>query len=72
MNDLNFEQSIERLEEIVSDLESGKMSLDDSLKLFEEGTSLIAKCNTALTNAEQKITLVTRTSDGDVLENEFE
>ncbi len=55
MKELTFEQAMERLEEIVSVLESGKETLDESMKLFEEGTALTAFCSESLKNAEQKI-----------------
>ncbi|HIW73753.1 MAG TPA: exodeoxyribonuclease VII small subunit [Firmicutes bacterium] len=54
-----FEKAMTRLEQIVAMLESGKCSLDDSLKLFEEGTRLTAYCTGALKTAEQKIIKLT-------------
>lgn len=51
----NYEQSMVRLEEIVSKLEDGSLGLDESLKLFEEGTKLAAFCNEYLDKAEQTI-----------------
>ena len=51
-----FKSDIERLERIVAQLESGDLPLEDSLKLFEEGTALAGKCQKRLTEAEQKIT----------------
>ena len=54
-----FEKAITRLEQIVSTLESGRCSLDDSLKLFEEGTKLTAYCTKTLKAAEQKIVKLT-------------
>ncbi len=59
MKELTFEQAMERLEEIVSVLESGKETLDESMKLFEEGTALTAFCSASLKNAEQKIIKLT-------------
>ncbi len=59
MKELTFEQAMERLEEIVSVLESGKEALDESMKLFEEGTALTAFCTQSLKNAEQKIIKLT-------------
>lgn len=59
MKELTFEQAMERLEEIVSVLESGKETLDESMKLFEEGTALTAFCTESLKNAEQKIIKLT-------------
>lgn len=50
-----FEQSLARLDEIVRHLEKGDLPLNDSLSLFEEGTSLIRRCGTMLDEAEQKV-----------------
>lgn len=55
---LSFEQSMLRLEEIAQRLESGEASLDESLKLFEEGSRLMGKCNAMLDAAEQKVELL--------------
>lgn len=54
-----FEKAMTRLEQIVSMLESGRCTLDESLKLFEEGTKLTAYCSKALKTAEQKIIRLT-------------
>ena len=56
---MTFEKSMERLEEIVRLLENGQVPLDESLKLFEEGTKLAADCTSALEKAEAKITVLT-------------
>ena len=58
-NTMTFEQAMTRLEVIVSLLDSGKCTLDDSLKLFEEGTKLTALCAGQLKTAEQKIVKLT-------------
>ena len=50
-----FEASLERLAQIVEMLESGTESLEESMKLFEEGTALSARCYEKLRKAEQKI-----------------
>lgn len=52
---LNFEEAMARLQEIVSQLESGEESLESSMKLFEEGAKLSAQCYETLDKAEQKI-----------------
>lgn len=58
MNDkMTYEQAVTRLEEIVALLEKNDITLDDSLKLFEEGTKLTAFCYEKLKNAKAKITL---------------
>ena len=55
---MDFEKRLGRLEEIVSKMEEGEMSLDDSLKLFEEGVKLSRECNSQLEQAEQKVKLL--------------
>ena len=52
---LDYEQSMTRLEEIVGLLESGELPLEESMKLFEEGTKLTAECYETLDKAEQKV-----------------
>ena len=53
-----FEQSLTRLEEIVRTLEKGEVPLEESLKLFEEGTALCRSCDRVLKSAEKKVTLL--------------
>lgn len=63
----SFESELARLQEIVAKLEKGTESLDDSLKLFEEGTKISKFCYEVLDKAEQKITNVSQvnlTADG--------
>ena len=55
--ELTYEKAMNRLQEIVSLLEKNDVSLDDSIKLFEEGTRLTAFCSEKLKNAKAKITL---------------
>ena len=69
---LTFEQRLERLEEIVSALESGEASLADSLKLFEEGTKLISACSKQLDQAEQQVVKLMKGTDGAPVELPFE
>lgn len=59
-----FEKAMARLEQIVAALESGRCPLDDSMKLFEEGTRLTAYCARLLREAEQKIVKLTAPADG--------
>ena len=65
MAEMTFEQAMTRLEQIVATLESGRCTLDDSLKLFEEGTKLTAYCADQLKTAEQKIVKLTAVESGD-------
>ena len=53
--ELTYEEAVKRLEEIVSLLEKNEASLDESLKLYEEGISLSVLCNKKLTEAKQRI-----------------
>ena len=57
--EMTFEAAMSRLEQIVATLESGRCTLDDSMKLFEEGTKLTAFCSKSLAAAEQKIRQLT-------------
>ena len=56
--DFNFEKALENLEQLVSSMESGELSLEDSLKAFETGIKLTRECQTALKEAEQKIQIL--------------
>jgi exodeoxyribonuclease VII small subunit len=53
-----FETQLEKLEEIVGQLESGELNLDDSLKKFEEGVKLFKACKAKLSKAEKKIAVL--------------
>ena len=59
-----FEKAMKRLEEIVTSLEKGEASLEDSLALFEEGTKLIRQCGLSLDNAEKKLRQLIKTPEG--------
>lgn len=59
-----FETSLARLEEIVRRLEEGKLSLDDSIRLFEEGVKHAGICNRRLTEAERKVEILLKQKDG--------
>ncbi len=59
-----FERSLDELEEIVDRLESGEMSLEDSLKLFENGIKLVRNCREKLTSAERRIEMLVKDSNG--------
>ena len=66
-----FEENMARLEEIVGKLEKGDAPLSDSLKLFEEGTKLIAQCRTELDKAEQQVVKLMKGPDGAPVELPF-
>ena len=65
--DFNFEKALENLEQRVSSMESGELSLEDSLKAFETGIKLTRECQTALKEAEQKIQILMN-EEGDTQE----
>lgn len=54
----NFETAMKRIEEIVRVLENGQVSLDESMKLYEEGVSLVTKANALLSEAKQKLIMI--------------
>lgn len=58
--EMTYESAIKRLEEIVDALDKNEVSLDESMKLFEEGTKLTAFCSAKLKEAEQKITEISK------------
>ena len=66
-----FEKAMTRLEQIVAMLESGKCTLDESLKLFEEGTSLMKQCSGLLDKAEQKVVKLSAGPGGKPAEEPF-
>lgn len=59
----NFEDLMVKLEEITSKLETDKLSLDESVKLFEEGMEISKKCNEKIEDAEKRITILLKTND---------
>ena len=67
-----FEESLSRLGEIVRTLERGDAPLADSLKLFEEGATLITACTKQLDEAEQKVVKLRKGPDGEPEELPFE
>lgn len=68
---ITFEEAVARLEQIVRAMEEGKLSLDDSLKAFEEGIALVRFCNGRLDAAEQRIRILISGEDGSVSEQPF-
>lgn len=58
-----FEQNIATLEQLVKQMESGKMSLEDSLKAYEDGVSLIKSCQNELEKAKQKVQILSKKTE---------
>jgi len=59
----NFNKGLIELEEIINKMESGELSLEDSLKYFEEGVKIHRQCHTALTDAEQRISVLSESDN---------
>ena len=73
MNQANttFESAMQRLEQIVWALERGDAPLEESLKLFQEGTELVRRCQTLLDNAELQVKKVMTAADGSPVMEDF-
>lgn len=68
--EINFEELMTKLEDITNRLESEKLSLDESVKLFEEGMGISKECNKKLEDAERKITILIN-QDNEIKEENF-
>ena len=66
-----FESALNKLEEVVKRLEGGELSLDDSLKAFEEGVKQAAFCAKKLNEAEKKVEMLLKQKDGGFYREEF-
>ena len=63
---VDIESSMKRLEEIVKEMEEEKLPLDKSLKLYEEGIGLVARCSEELEAAKRKIKILQQGKDGEI------
>ena len=63
---VSLENAMARLEEIVAEMESEKLPLDKSLKLYEEGVGLVARCSEELETAKRKIQILQQGKDGNI------
>jgi len=66
-----FESALKKLEDVVKKLEGGELSLDDSLKAFEEGVKQAAFCSNKLNEAEKRVELLLKQKDGGFTREEF-
>ena len=71
-NNKTFEENMQRLEEIVRAMERGDVPLEESLKLFREGTGLVESCNKLLEDAELQIAKIVTDANGKPVEGEFD
>ena len=70
MEKMTFETAIKRLEEITLLIEKGELTLDESIKLYEEGVKLVNLCNNKISNVEKSIKILLN-SDGELVEEDF-
>jgi exodeoxyribonuclease VII small subunit len=68
----DFEKSLARLEEVVRRLESPQLSLDDAMKLFEEGVALSRECQKQLEDAEGRVEILLKKADGNLVAEPFD
>ena len=73
MNEKNatFESNMQRLEQIVRAMERGDVALEESLKLFQEGTALVSSCGKLLDEAELQVKKIASAADGSPVEEDF-
>ena len=71
MSTTKFEDAMKRLEEIVQSLETGELSLEDSIKAFEEGMKLAKFCSKKLEEAEKKVSILIKENSGRYVQAPF-
>lgn len=71
LNKPTFEENMQRLEQIVRAMERGEVPLEESLKLFQEGTELVRSCGKLLDDAQLQIKKITAAPDGALVEEDF-
>ena len=67
----SFESNMQRLEQIVRAMERGDVALEESLKLFQEGTELVRSCNELLDKAQLQVKMIMTAPDGTPVEEDF-
>lgn len=70
-NNHTFEENMKRLEQIVRAMEKGDVALEDSLKLFQEGTRLVQDCGKLLDEAELQVKMIAVDTNGNPVEEDF-
>lgn len=66
---IDFEEAMTKLEQLAGELEKGNLTLDESVRKFEEGMALSKKCNEILEKAEKRISILIETEEGEKEEN---
>ena len=69
-NNIKFETALSELEAVIAKLEDSNTPLDEALKLYEKGISLVRICNERLETAERKIKIL-QSKDGEIVETDF-
>lgn len=64
VKEMSFEEAMSELEQVLGQLERGDVALDDSIKLYERGAELKARCETKLKEAEEKVAAITLDAEG--------
>lgn len=67
-----FEENMQRLEQIVRAMERGDVALEESLKLFQEGTELVRSCGKLLDEAQLQVKKIATNADGEPVEEDFD
>ncbi len=70
-NNKSFEEMMKDLEQIANELESGNLSLDDSVSKFEQGMEISKECSKILEDAEKKITILIKDNENNLQEENF-
>ena len=71
LNNKTFEENMQRLEQIVRAMERGDVALEESLKLFQEGTELVQSCGKLLNEAELQVKKIATAANGSPVEEDF-
>lgn len=70
IEEMSFEESMDKLEELIKRLEGGSLDLDESLKIYAEAVELRERCRKILNESERKVQILMNSSDG-IVRNEF-
>lgn len=68
----SFEEAVNELKIIIDKLESGSLSLEESLSIFEKGIELITFCHKQLNQVQKRVQILTENADGEILRKEFD
>ena len=72
IEEMKLEEAMRRLDEVVKTLDSDRLDLDESLKLYEEGVRLVRVCHEKLSDAERRISALRISEDGEMVEEAFD